>query len=813
MKSHARVVIVGGGIMGVGLAYHLALEGWADVVLIEKGELTSGSTWHAAGQCPHFNSSLNMTKVHVYGTELYPKLEALTGQAVSWHGCGGLRLATTDEEVDWLRYVYGISKLAGYEGEIIGPSEIQKHHPFLDTFGIKAAFHTVTDGHVAPADVTLAMAAGARKLGAEIIRRCRVTNVRHLPSGEWAVDTEHGTIICEHFVNSAGSYANVVGAWTGHLVPIANMLHHYLITEPVKELIDFRPELPVVRDPYSHAYLREETNGILIGPYETATAHTCWDGKAPAWDFESELVTPELDRLMPWLEKAAERMPLFNSVGVKSIVSGAITHTPDGVYLSGPAPGARNYWMHTGASIGICQGAGAGKYLAQCMVHGQADINMREFDPRRFGNWATADYTETVAVADYHHMYYCYKPGEQHSVGRDLRKSALHDRLEAEGAQFQQIFGWERARWYDTAAIGGSSRQGERYSFRRSNWWEAVKAEALAVRQAVGLMDLSTFSKFDVKGPGAHAFLERICANKIPTKDGGLILGHLLNPNGFIESEMTITRLGADHYYLLSAAVAQLHDFDQLSWRRLPEEDITITDVTDAFGTLVLAGPKSRDVLAAVTNIDLTNAGFRWLSGRAGVVAGVPGVRLLRVNYVGELGWELHAPMADLPKIFEALMAAGKPHGMRLFGAYAMNSLRMEKAYRGWGSELTTEIDMFEASMARFIRLDKLDFIGRDASLTLKQRAPRMRLVYLEVDASDSDCMGNEPVYAGEKVVGVTTSGAFGHAVGKSLAFAYVPPDAIEPGTEFEIMLFQQRRKARIVTEPLWDPENTRMRG
>ena len=808
MKSHARVVIIGGGIMGVGLAYHLALEGWTDVVLIEKGELTSGSTWHAAGQCPHFNSSLNMTKVHVYGTQLYPKLEALTGQAVSWHGCGGLRLATTDEEVDWLKYVYGISKLAGYEGEIIGPSEIQKHHPFLDIFGVKAAFRTVTDGHVAPADATLAMAAGARQLGAEIIRRCRATNVRHLPSGEWAVDTEQGTIISEHVVNSAGSYANVVGAWTGHLAPIANMLHHYLITEPVEELIDFRPELPVVRDPYSHAYLRVETNGILIGPYETATAHTCWDGKAPAWDFESELVTPELDRLMPWLEKAAERMPLFNSVGVKSIISGAITHTPDGVYLSGPAPGARNYWMHTGASIGICQGAGAGKYLAQWMVHGQADINMREFDPRRFGDWATADYTETVAVSDYHHMYYCYKPGEQHSVGRDLRKSSLHDRLEAEGAQFQQIFGWERARWYDTAAIGG-----ERYSFRRSNWWEAVRAEALAVRQAVGLMDLSTFSKFDVKGSGAHAFLERICANKIPTKDGGLILGHLLNPNGFIESEMTVTRLSANNYYLLSAAAAQLHDFDQLSWRRLPEEDIAITDVTDAFGTLVLAGPKSREVLAAVTDIDLSNAGFRWLTGRVAMVAGVPGVRLLRVNYVGELGWELHAPMADMPKVFEALMAAGKPHGVRLFGAYAMNSLRMEKAYRGWGSELTTEVDMFEASMARFIRLDKLDFIGRDASLTLKQRGPRMRLVYLEVDAADSDCMGNEPVYAGEKVVGVTTSGAFGHAVGKSLAFAYVPPDAIEPGTEFEILLFQERRKARIVAEPMWDPENTRMKG
>ncbi len=353
------------------------------------------------------------------------------------------------------------------------------------------------------------MAAGAKKLGAEIYRRTRVTNVSLEPNGEWRVGTEAGDIICEHVVNSAGSYADVVGAWSGHNVPIANMLHHYLITEPVKELIDFGPELPVVRDPYSHAYLREETNGILIGPYETATAHVCWDGQPPAWDFESELVAPELDRLMPWLEKAAERFPLFGNVGVKSVISGAITHTPDGVYLSGPAHGPKNYWMHTGASIGICQGAGAGKYLAQWMVHGQAEINMREFDPRRFGDWAGKAYTEEVAVADYHHMYYCYKPAEQHQVGRNLRKSSLHDTLLAEGAQFAQIFGWERARWYDKTGAG------EQYSYRRSNWFEPVREECRAVRERVGLMDISTFAKFEVTGPDAFSFLDRICANKI----------------------------------------------------------------------------------------------------------------------------------------------------------------------------------------------------------------------------------------------------------------------------------------------------------
>lgn len=806
MKTHARAAIVGGGIMGVGLLYHLALEGWTDVVLIEKGELTSGSTWHAAGQCPHFNSSLNMTKVHVYGTELYPKLEALTGQAVSWHGCGGLRLATTDEEVDWLKYVYGVSRLAGYEGEIIGPSEIKLYHPFLDAFGVKAAFRTVNDGHVAPADVTNAMAAGARKLGAEIYRRTRVIDIRQ-ESGEWRVVTDHGDIVVEHVVNAAGSYADVVGAWTGHRAPIANMLHHYLITAPVRELIEFAPELPVVRDPFSHCYLREEANGILIGPYETATAHVCWDGEPPRWDFESELIAPELDRLTPWLERAAERFPLLGTAGVKSVISGAITHTPDGVYLSGPAHGARNYWMHCGASIGICQGAGAGKYLAQWMVHGQSEINMREFDPRRFGDWATKDYAEAVSVADYHHMYYCMKPAEQHAVGRNLRVSSLHATLKDRGAQFTQVLGWERARWYDP------SGQGEVFSFRRSNWWDAVKSEALAVRQRVGLMDLSTFSKFEVRGRDAHAFLDRICANRVPARDGGVILGHLLNANGFVESEITVTRLGAELCYVLSAAAAELHDLDQLAWRKASHEDVVISDVTDAYGVLVLAGPKAREVLTACTDIDLSNAAFRWLTGKEGTVAGVDGVRLLRVNYVGELGWELHCPMAGMPKLFDALTTAGRPHGLALFGTYAMNSLRMEKAYRGWGSELTNEIDMFEADMERFIRFDKTDFIGRQASLMLKQRGPRTRLVYLSVEAADSDCAGNEPVYAEDRVVGITTSGAYGHAVGKSLAFAYVEPKLIAPGTPLEILLLGERRKAVVLSGAAWDPANARPRA
>jgi dimethylglycine dehydrogenase len=807
MRSHARVVIVGGGIMGVGLLYHLAREGWSDAILLEKGELTSGSTWHAAGQCPHFNGSLNMTKVHVYGTRLYPRLPELTGHAVSWHGCGGIRLALTEEEVSWFRYVHGLSKLAGYEAHILSPNEIRQHHPYIETFGVRAGFLTVEDGHVAPADVTNAMAAGARALGAQIHRRTPVTGISRLPSGEWQVTTDAGAIVCEHVVNSAGSYCDVVGAWTGHNMPIVNMLHHYVITEPLKELIELEKELPVVRDPYAHAYLREETNGVLVGPYETATAHLCWDGQSPPAHFESELIAPELDRLTPWLERATERLPLFGKAGLKSVVSGAITHTPDGVYLSGPAGGPRNYWMHCGASIGICQAAGAGKYLAQWMVHGQAEINMREFDPRRFGEWATKEYAATSAIADYQHMYYCWKPSEQHEVGRGLRKSPLYDTLAKAGAQFSQIHGWERARWYDRRG------HGEAFSFKRSNWFDAVRQEALAVRERVGLMDLSTFAKYEITGRDAYSFLDRVCANRIPARNGGIILGHLLTPSGFIESEATVTRFGDQIFYVLSAATAQLHDLDQFRWRLRPGERVDVKDVTDDFGVLVLAGPKVREVLAAVTDVELSNAAFPWLSAREADVAGIAGVRLLRVNYVGELGWELHVPMAGLPVVFDSLMAAGRAHEIRLFGTYAMNSLRMEKAYRSWGSELTNEVDMLEADMGRFLRFDKGSFIGREASLRRRQQGERMKLVYLAVETDKADCLGNEPVYKNEQLVGVSTSGAFGHAVNRSLAFAYVEPSYAHEGEEFDIVLLGERHKAVVIPQPIWDPGNLRPRG
>ena len=806
MKSHARVVIVGGGAMGVGLAYHLGLEGWGkDTVLLEKGELTSGSTWHAAGQCPHMIGSLNLAKIHLYGTQLYAQLEELTGHSVSWHECGGVRLALTDREVDWFHQVKGIAKLVGFEAEIVGPDEIKKYHPFIDTFGVKAGFVTFSDGHVAPADSTMAMAAGARQHGVTIERHCLVKDIKQLDTGEWQVVTETGTITCEHVVNAAGSYADVVGGWSGLNVPISNMLHHYLITEPIQELIDMVRELPVVRDPYSHCYLREETDGILIGPYETAGAHLCFEEGVP-WDFENELVAPEVDRLMPWLEKATERFPLFGKAGVKNVVSGAITHTPDGNFLLGPAGGVQNYWMCCGAAIGIAQGAGAGKYLAQWMVHGDSDINMHEFDPRRFGDWADADYTKLKSIEDYQAMYTCLAPGEQHPGGRPLRTSSLYETLKARGGQFEQVFGWERPSWFDLA--GG----GEEYTFRRSNAFTAVAKECQAVRENVALMDLSTFAKFDVTGNDAYSFLNRICANKMPTRDGGVALAHLLSENGRIDGEVTVTRLGDDHFYVLSGATAQIHDFDTIQQALLPGEDVSIVDITEQFGTLVLAGPRSRQVLEQLTSVDISNEAFRWLTGREMEIAGVI-VRALRVSYVGELGWELHVPMVEMPLVFEKVMAAGHDFDICLFGTYAMNSLRLEKAFRGMGSELTAEVNMVEADMERFVGWDKQEYIGKQATDQARQSEVTQKLVYLSLDATQIDCRGNEPLFLDGKCVGVTTSGGYGHAVGKSLAFAYVDATCAQSGTTFKVDILDTVCDATIESEPLWDPKALRMRS
>ena len=815
MRNDAQCVVIGGGAMGVGLLYHLAHEGWTDTLLIEKGELTSGSTWHAAGLVPNFIGSLNMAKVHAYGIELYKALEAETGMSTGWHGCGAIRLAVNEDQAEWYRYVQGMLDQIGVESHLISPDEVRQRVPLMgSTDDIILGFWTPDDGWSDPTGSTNAMAVGARQLGCEIARHTLVTAVDQLPDGRWRVTTDKGEVTCDHVVNAAGHYAPQLGAMSGIDVPIVSMIHQYLITESLPEMAAQEVEMPVIRDPRSSCYYRREIDSLLIGPYETRDSIT-YGLDGIDWNLHFHLTSPDLEQLAPWLEISAERFPIFAEAGIKQVVSGPITHTPDGGYLMGPAPGVRNYWMCAGASIGITQGPGAGKFLAQWMVHGQTEINVREMDPRRFGPWSDLDYTILKSVDEYHEMYQVRMPGEYRSAGRPMKRTPIAERLDALGAQWQDVWGWERPRYYGEA---------EQYSWRRSNAHDIVAAECNGVRERVGIADLTAFAKFEVTGSDAANLLGRLSANRLPTTDGGIRLVHMLTDLGGIECEMTVTRLAADRYYLNSAITGTTHDLDWLAQHVLPGEDVTIADVTDATAILAVTGPRARDVLATCTGADLSSKAFPWLTAREVHVAGVP-VTALRVSYVGELGWELHHPIDRMPELYDALVAAGEAHGMVHFGSYAMNVMRIEKAYKAWGGELTTEITPIEAGLDRFVDLDTpgRDFLGRDATLARRATAGPdltgldMLLVYCEVDATDSDCRGNEPTYDpasdGTTAMGITTGGAWGHTVGRSLAFAYVDPAFRAPGSTFEIALFGERHTATVLAAAAHDPSNERLRA
>jgi dimethylglycine dehydrogenase len=628
-------------------------------------------------------------------------------------------------------------------------------------------------------------------------------DINRLPSGEWEVDTEQGKVTCEIVVNAAGSFARQVAQMVGADLPICNMEHHYIVTGAIQEFIDRDEEFPVMRDPYASAYIRQEQKSGLIGIYESTGLTEAWrpDG-LPPWSSDSELFPDDLDRLMPWLERAMNCMPPMLEAGIKRIVNGAIPHSADGPPLLGPVAGIDNFWLCCGSSFGIAQGAGCGKYLAQWMIYGDSEINMTGFDPRRFGDFADRAYMHAKGFQDYGLTYATPLPGEEFPAARDCRLTPLHETLKAKGAVHTQTFGWERPKWF---SLDGRE---EEHSYRRNNVFEVVRDECTAVRERVGLIDLTGFAKYDVTGADAEAFLNRVLANRMPRRDGGIALAHFLSKNGRILGEATVTRISNEHFYLLSAASAELRDLDHLVQQVQAGEQVEIRNTTEERGVVVLAGPKARDVLSGLTDASLENADFPWRTAQQIEIAGIPTLAL-RINYVGELGWELHPAMADLPALYKAVWAAGEEHGISDFGLYAMNSLRMEKGYRGWGAELTNEVTMLEADMARFYASAKEDFVGKAATETNK--AGPLCLVYFEVEAEDADVRGGEPIFLGDTCVGVTTSGGYGYSVEKSLGFGYVPPEQAEPGSVIDIGLLDARCRATVLAEPIYDPANERL--
>ncbi len=797
--TQARVVIVGGGVMGVGLAYHLGHEGWgADTVLLEKAELTSGSTWHAAGQITHSTSSFGLGKCVDYNIGLYSgALEAETGQAVTWHGCGSFRLAYTEDEMDWLRHTLSVGRALGFNIELVGPDRIAELHPFYNLDGVLGALHTPDDGHVDPTNVTMSMAAGARQKGVRIFRNCRATNITQATNGEWIVETARGTITCEHVVNAGGTYARQMGEWSGLQLPMTSMTHHYFVTEPVPEFEALDRELPVIRDDKKvSGYIRMEQKRGLIGIYEKENPNSVWHDHCP-WDYENWLFDADYDRVMPYLEESLNRMPIFSELGIQREVHGAISHPPDGNPLIGPAPGVRNYWCCCGTQIGIGWGPGLTRELARWMVHGSADISMRDYDPRRFGGYATKEWQVIKAEEDYCLRHEIPFPHFNRLAGRPIKPSPLHDVLKSKGAVHEEVYGFERPRFFARGIA-----QEDHYSFNRTPVDDMVAAEVRAVRERVGLIDVTAFTKVEVAGPDAYALLDRLVANRMPQKNGSITLTHMLNRRGRIELETTIVRMADDRFYLVCAAFFEQRLLDHLAQHRAGE-DVQVTTLSEAWSALALNGPKARDVLGACTDADLSNAGFRWLSAQQISVAGHQ-VWAMRVSYAGELGWELHMPNAACLDVYNALWAAGEPHGIADYGSFAMNVLRMEKGFKGAG-ELTNEVTLAEADVLRFARQDKA-FLGK--AETFNTEMPWV-CAYLEIEPDGiADGHGGEAVLQGGHVVGSTASVAYGHTVEKILAFAYVKPSAAQAGTILEVLIHGKPRAARVLSEPAYDPQS-----
>lgn len=811
MKNRTDVLVIGGGIAGVSTLYHLTKMGWTDVMLTEKLELTSGSTWHAAGNLPHFSNSYNVMKLQQYSIDLYSRLQAETGLPVDHHQTGAVRLAHTQDRMDEFMRVAAMSELAGLRLEIIDNDRLKELYPFLDTTGLVGGLWDPDDGHIDPTSVTNAMAAGARQAGATIVRSNPVEKIEQQENGRWLVTTEKGVIDAGIIVNAAGFRANEVAAMVGHQLPMTSMEHQFVVTDNVPELEQRENMLPMLRDPDVSYYLRQEGKGLILGPYEKGGIPWATDGVPAA--FGQELLQPELDRIEEIMCTAMEQVDIIGHAGIKTVVNGPITYTPDGHPLIGPVHGYDNYFVCTGFNFGIVQGGGAGHFMAQWIVNGHPELDLFELDPRRFGSYADHAYTVAKATEVYANEYQLGFPNEyaMRPAKRGNKASAIYADQQQANAVFGAYFGWERPSWF---APSGQPAV-EEHSFRRGNWFEPVASECLHVKNHVGVLDLSPFTKFEISGAGAHQWLEQITPNRIPQHTGGITLAHPLTQEGGIAWELSVTRLANGDYYIMAPAAAELLIEDWLN-ARLPEEDasVSLKNITADYGTLVLAGPKARQVLSQLTDTDLSNAAFPWFSGQEIDVAGVP-VRALRMNFVGELGWELHHPMNQQKALYDALMVAGEAHQISNFGLRAMDSMRLEKAYPIWGPDLNTEYTLLESNLAYFCKFDKDSFEGKAALEEQKVLGISKRMVLLEVDTTDVDAAsGMEPVYNEGQLVGHVSSGGYGFRSQKSLALAYINSELIKAeDTKLTVKILGVEYPAYLCNKAVYDADNSRLKA
>ena len=812
LPDAVRTVVIGGGAVGASCLFHLAKRGWTDSLLLEKDELTSGSTWHAAGNVPTFSASWSVMNMQRYSAELYRGLAEEVDYPMSYHVTGSIRLAHSDERMKEFERVVGMGRYQGMEVRICPVEELRDRYPFLETHDLAGALYDPHDGDIDPAQLTQALAKGARGLGARIVRFCPVTGVSRR-GGEWVVATPRGEVRCEYVVNAAGYRAREVGAMFGRSVPMVSMSHQYLLTEPIPALEAWSREsgrkLPLLRDVDTSWYLRQEKFGLNLGPYERGCrAHWAAPDDPMPEDFSFQLWPDDLDRLEWYVEDAVARVPLLGEGGVSRVINGPIPYTPDGNPLIGPMPGVPDAFEACVFSFGIAQAGGAGKVLAEWVVDGGTEWDMWTCDPRRFTGYADQDHTLAKAMEVYGHEYAMHFPHHAWPAGRGKRLSPVHDRIRDLGAQFGAYAGWERANWFAHEGDDTSEAGAQTWS-RDGPWLPRVREECLAVRDAAGLLDLPGFSRYHVRGPGAADWLRSLVTGSLP-RVGRVGLVYFADERGRIVTEMSVTRLGEDEVLLITAAAAEWHDRDWLLRRRPAGSPISVENRTEGYGCQILSGPRSRDILRAVSDADLVRPWLDWQRAR---VAGREAL-LLRVSYVGELGWEIHSEAADTPAIFDAVREAGAAHGLRPFGMFAMDSLRLEKGYRAWKGDLSTDYTVLEGGLDRFVRWEKPAFAGRAALERERQQGARRRFATLVVDAGECDAPYMSTVWQGGEIVGETTSGGWGHRVGKSIALAVVRSDLAAPGVRLEVEIYGERRPAVVQPDrPLYDPENAKLRS
>lgn len=811
MQYHARAIVIGGGCVGANILYSLTRRGWSDVALLERTRLTAGSTWHAAGLIPTYARSLNVGRMLKKTVEIYAGLEAETGQPVGFHRCGQLRIAKTRDRLDEYTSYMDVADVQGMHAELLPPSRIKELWPLIDTSGMLAGLYHPEDGHIAPADVTQALAKGARDNGARIHQDTEVKSIERRRSCEWTLVTNRGEFTCEHVILATGNYARQTGAMLGLDIPAIPIVHQYWVTESIPEIVERKrqglPEMPIMRDEDIAGYIREEGAGLMFGPYERTENLKLFavDG-VPDW-FGADLLEEDMEAVQDNWDAAVRVVPALGRAGIKANVRGPFQMTADELPLVGRAWGLENVWLAEGVPGGIVWGGAIGHYLSEMIVEGEASLDTSEIDPRRFGAYANKAWTKLKVQEAWGTHADLHYPGEDMPAARPVKTAPSYDRLTQRGAVWSVLNGWEMPKWFAPQGIEAKDDN----SWRRTRHWMHVDAEVQAVRNAVGLVEMTPMTKFEVSGPGAKGWLDRLFANRLP-QSGRIGLCHHLTRRGGVEAEYVVTRFGEDLFYLISTPRAERRNFDAL-WRVLPQDgSVHLANVTPERGCFTLCGPNARALLQQLTDIDLGNGAFPWLSARTGAIGLAGDVRLLRVNYEGELGWELYHPIATQRHLLELLLTAGKEHGLKLIGIKALESLRLDKSHRAMYRDMNPELTALESGLDRFIRLDKGPFIGRDALVAQKAEGPTRRLVTVTLPTTEASTIGTEGVYHQGRCVGYLTSGGYSYTFKHDIALALVPPHLAVPGTQLEVPVLGERLPATVVADSLYDPQNQRSR-